>query len=263
MNSYTFKKKKKFIMVKDKQVSLNLGTYSLFSTLKTVALIVALLIMVKMYFGERDLRIEQELLIEVSTDELETWKNKDGENVAKIQVLETQSRETFLAFKSQDSTIQELQQLVKDNKRLFKNAQGSASIVKSETNIDVEAVTQVTQDSITGSPVYTSDTKTKWYEINTVASEDTTKIKLKTVHSLSLVMGSESQGLSKKRKTYAIAKDDNPYSDIKDMRIYNVTENKKSFVVGPYAGLGVSGSGGVVRTGWQIGFGVTYKLLEF
>jgi len=250
-------------MIKDKQINLGFGTYSLFSTLKSVALIVALLIMVKMYFGERDLRIEQETLVEASTDKLQVWKNKDGENVAKIRVLETSNRDTFLAFKSQDSTIQELQQLVKENRELFKSSNGSASIIKSETNIDVGAVTEVTQDEDTGTPVYTSDTKTKWYEIKTVASKDSTKIKLKTVHSLSLVMGSESQGLFKKRKTYATAKDDNPFSDIKDMRIYNVTENKKYFVVGPFVGLGIGGSQGVVRTGWQIGFGITYKLFEF
>ena len=79
-------------MIKDKQ--LNFGSYSLFSTLKSVALIVALIIMAKMYFGERDSRIEQQTLIEASADELKTWKNKDGENLAKIQVLETRNEKT-------------------------------------------------------------------------------------------------------------------------------------------------------------------------
>lgn len=248
-------------MIKDRQV--NLGSYSLFSTLKSIALIVALIIMAKMYFGERDLRIEQELLVEASTDELKVWKNKNGENVAKIQVLETQKAATFLAFKSQDSTIQELQRLVKTNASLFKKANGAAGIIKSETNLDVEAVTEVSQDSITGSPVYTSNMKTKWYELNTVASEDTTKVKLKTIHSLSLVMGSESQGLFKKRKTYATAKDANPFSDIKDMRIYNVTQDRKHFVFGPYAGFGATKTGTDIKAGWTVGVGVTYKLFEF
>ena len=248
-------------MIKDKQV--NFGSYSLFSTLKSVALIIAFIIMAKMYFGERDSRIEQETLIEANAQELQLWKTKDGENLAKIQVLETRDRDTFLAFKSKDSTIQELQQLVKDNKKLFKRPNGSASIIKSETNIDAEAVTQVTQDSTNGSPVYTAHIKDKWYDINTVASEDSTKVFINTYHSMSLVMGSESQGLFKKRKTFATAKDDNPYSNIKDMKIYNITEDKKNFVIGPYAGVGVSGSGGVIRSSWQVGFGITYKLFEF
>ena len=76
-------------------------------------------------------------------------------------------------------------------------------------------------------------------------------------------MGSEKQGFLKKRKTFATAKDDNPYSNIQDMRIYNVTEQKKHFVVGPYGGMGVTKAGPDVKAGWQIGVGVTYKLFEF
>lgn len=244
--------------MKDKQV--NFGTYSLFSTLKSFALIVAFFIMLKMYFGERSSRVEQETLYEASTNELQKWKNKNGESLAKIQVLETRNHETFLSFKSQDSTIKELQKLVKDNKRLFKSSKGSASIIKSETNIDVGAVTRVSQDSSKGKLIYTSEANNKWYKIKTVATEDSTQIAVSTFHTMSLVMGSESQGLFKKRKTFAIAKDDNPYSNIKDMKIYNVTKREKNFVVGPYLGLGVGGTQGI---GWQVGFGVTYKLIEF
>lgn len=247
--------------MKDKQISF--GNYSLFSTLKSIALIVAFFIMLKMYFGERASRIEQETLIEASTNELKTWKNKDGENLAKIQVLETRNEKTFLAFKSQDSTIQELQTLVKHNRRLFKNSRGSASIIKSETKIDTTTATVVSKDSINGTPIYKSFIKDDWFTANTIATKDSTQLKLNTFHNISLVMGSEGQGLFKKRKTFATAKDDNPYSNIRDMRIYNVTEDVKHFVVGPYVGFGATIAGPDVKAGWQIGIGVTYKLLEF
>ena len=246
--------------MKDKQI--NFGTYSLFSTLKSLALIVAFFIMLKMYFGERTSRIEQETLVEASTDELQKWKNKDGENLAKIQVLETRNQKTFLAFKSQDSTIQELQDLVKQNRRLFKNSKGSAGIIKSETKIDTTAATVVSQDK-DNSPIYTSSIKDKWFTANTIATKDSTQISLSTLHNISLVMGSEGQGLFKKRKTFATAKDDNPYSNIQDMRIYNVTEDKKHFVIGPSVNFNATLSDGVVRAGWGVGFGVTYKLFEF
>jgi hypothetical protein len=248
-------------MIKDKKI--NFGSYSLFSTLKSLILIFALLFLLKMYFEERGSRIEQQTLIEASADELKTWKNKNGENLAKIQVLETRNEKTFLGFKTKDSTIQELQALVKRNRKLFKNDKGSASIIKSETNIDETRATVVSKDSVSEAPIYKSQTKNYWYSVDVIAKEDSTNVKLKTFHSISLVMGSEGQGFLKKRKTFATAKDNNPFSDIKDMRIYNITENKKSFAVGPYAGLGISGSKGVVRTGWQVGFGVTYKLFEF
>ena len=121
----------------------------------------------------------------------------------------------------------------------------------------------MSQDSITGSNIFKSSIKDKWFTANTVATKDFTRIKLNTFHSLSLVMGSEKQGFLKKRKTFATAKDDNPYSNIQDMRIYNVTEQKKHFVVGPYGGMGVTKAGPDVKAGWQIGVGVTYKLFEF
>tara|TARA_R110000851_G_scaffold97156_4_gene210696 strand:+ start:310 stop:1053 length:744 start_codon:yes stop_codon:yes gene_type:complete len=247
-------------MIKDKQ--LNFGSYSLFSTLKSVALIVALIIMAKMYFGERDSRIEQQTLIEASADELKTWKNKDGENLAKIQVLETRNEKTFLAFKSQDSTIQQLQKLVRSNRSLFKNSRGTAGIIKSETKIDTIAPTTVTKDT-ENNPIYTAFIKDKWYNINSVATKDSTRVKLNTFHNISLVMGSEGKGFLKKKKSFATAKDDNPYSNIKDMRIYNVTEDIKHFVIGPYAGFGATIAGPDIKIGWQIGFGVTYKLFEF
>lgn len=247
--------------MKDKQI--NLGTYSLFSTIKSIVLIIAFFIMLKMYFGERASRIEQETLVEASTNKLKVWKNKNGENLAKIQVLETRNQKTFLAFKSQDSTIQELQRLVKQNRSLFKNSRGTASIIKSETKIDTIAPTIVSHDTINGNPIYKSFIKHKWYTANSVATKDSTRLTLSTLHNISLVMGSEGQGLFKKRKTFATAKDDNPFSNIKDMRIYNVVEDKKHFVVGPYVGFGATVAGPDVKAGWQIGVGLTYKLLEF
>lgn len=245
--------------MKDKKISFNLGSYSLFSTLKSVALIIAFFIMLKMYFGEKDLRVEQEELVEASISELKTWKNKDGENLAKIQVLETRNEKTFLAFKSQDSTIQELQKLVKQNRRLFKNNKGSAGIIKSETDINATTATKVTQGA-DEFPVYNSFLGDKWYKADIIAGKDSTNLKLKTFHNISLVMGSEYQGLFKKPKPYAIAKDDNIHSNIKDMRIYNVVTNKKHFVVGPYIGGGMNG---LSNFEGQIGFGVTYKWFEF
>ena len=246
--------------MKDRQI--NIGTYSLFSTLKSITLIIAFFIMLKMYFKEKNFRLEQELLIEASTDELKTWKNKNGENLAKIQVLETRNEKTFLAFKSQDSTIQELQDLVKQNRSLFKSSKGTASIIKSETKIDTITPTEVSQD-INNDPIYSATIKDKWYNVESTATKDSTRITLNTFHNMSLVMGSESQGLFKKRKTFATAKDGNPYSNIKDMRIYNVTDDVKHFVIGPYVGAGATLIDNEVKTGWQVGFGVTYKLLKF
>lgn len=233
------------------------------SNILNIILVIAILVLGNMYFTEKDLRIEQEDLVEASNSELQLWKNEAGQNMAKIQVLETQNAKTFLAFKTQDSTIKELQALVKENRRLLKKNQGAAAVIKSETKIDTTAVTTVTKDSTTGDNIYTSLFKSPWYDIKTTAKADSTNIDVTTYHTLSLVIGKEKQGFFKKAKTFAIAKDDNPYSNIKDMKVYNITQDNKRFIIGPNVGAGLSLSQGVVKTSWQIGFGVTYKLLEF
>lgn len=216
-----------------------------------------------MYYNERDARIEQENLVTASNDKLETWINKNGENVAKIAVLETANAKTFLAFQSQDSTIRELQQLVRDNRKLFNDSKGVAGIIKSETNINATGATEVTQDSVTKAPIYNSLLEDEWYTITTKATKDSTTVKLKTYHNLSLVMGSESQGLFKKKKPFAIAKDKNPYSNITDMRIYNVTEAEGSpFSIGPYVGFGATLIGSDVKVGWQVGAGVKIDIAK-
>jgi hypothetical protein len=230
--------------------------------LKYLVVLISFLILLKMYVGERQKKLEQIALVEASADTLRVWKNKNGENVAKISVLESMSAKTFLAFKTQDTTIRELQKLVKDNSKLFKNSKGSAGIINSQTDINASGATTVTQDE-KESPIYTANLVNKWYTINSVATKDSTSVKLKTVHSLSFVIGSESQGLFKPRKTFVTAKDKNPFSNITDMRVYNVTETKKKFVIGPYIGGGANLIGNDVKLGWQVGAGITYKLIEF
>lgn len=239
-----------------------LGT-SLTGLLKNIALIILLVIMTSLYLNERESRIVQENLNEASAQYIEVLKDANGNSLAKIQVLETESRKDFLAFKTKDSLIVELQKTVKENKRLLRNSTGSASIVKTETQIDTVAVTTVVMDTISNTPTYKSKITDEWYEVSTVASQDSTQIALKTFHQISLVIGTESQGLFKKSKPYAIAKDSNPFSNIKDMRVYSIKQKQKNFVIGPYAGAGFSVNQGIVRVGWQVGFGITYKLIEF
>jgi hypothetical protein len=233
-----------------------------FRVLKDVVLVAALILVATLYFNEKNLRAEQETLIEGSLAELQVWKNKDGENVAKIQVLETSNAKTFLALESQNEAIQQLQRLVKENRKLFKDSNGTAGVITSETDINAGGVTEVTED-VDNDPIYSATIEDKWYKINSRATKDSTTISLKTYHNLSIVVGSESQGFFKKKKTFATAKDANPYSNITDMRIYNVTQKQKNFIVGPYVGYGLTKVGNTINTGFQVGIGVTYKLIEF
>ncbi len=243
--------------MKDRQ--LNLGSYSLFSTIKSLILIIALIVMFKHYYYERTRRVEVENLVEASNKEVEKWVDKHGQSLAKIQILETANKENFLSYKTQNQTIKELQELVKENKKLLKGAKGAAGIIKSTTEISATSGTKIEKDE-TGSPVYSSKIEDPWFKADVKASKDSTDLKIKTIHSLSLVMGYESEGLFKKKKPYAVAKDANPYSDIQDMRIYNITKTKHKFSVGPYLGPGLNVSGGEIKFGWNAGIGINYSL---
>lgn len=201
-----------------------------------IAVIIGLL---SMYYYKNQDYVEQVDLLEASNDTIKKWKDSNGKAFAKIRVLETREVETFLKLESKEKTINDLKNLVKQNKKKLKN-QGSASIIKSETKIDTVTKTIVVKDTITNKPIYKSFVKDKWYEINTVSKFDSTYHKIKTFSNLSLVIGFEKQGWFKKPLPYAVANDENPNTDIKDMRVYQVTlPPKKWFSVAPSINYGV------------------------
>lgn len=216
-----------------------------------------------LYLDQKNLNKEKDTLLEASHGELITWKNKNGENLAKIQVLETENINTLLDFKTKDSTIQELQKLVEENKKMLDNSKGTAGVIKSETEIVAEGKTDVAKDSITGDPIYKSKIENEWYTINSIATKDSTKVSLKSFHNLSLVIGEERKNIFSKPKTYAIAKDSNPYSNIKDMRIYKVTRERKRFSLVTYTGFGATLIEQNVKVGFQAGVGIAFTIIKF
>lgn len=250
--------------IKDKQIPIKIDTtFSLFRLVERLLLVVVIIFLWRMYSSEHDLFEEQKNLVEAANDSISTWKEKDGRNMAKIAVLETANTNTLLEFESTNETINELKSLVRSNRKLLKK-QGSASVIKSETKIDTTTITQVSKDTISGFPIYKSSVSNNWYSISSISTKDSTNYKLNTFSNLNLTIGREKQGLFKKSKPFAIANDDNPYTNIKDMRTYQVTLPKpKRIGVGPYIGYGLTLTGEDVKTGWQVGIGVNYNLIRF
>lgn len=250
--------------IKDKQIPIKIDTsFSLFRLIERVLLVGIIIFLWRMYSSEHDLFQEQKNLVEAANHTIRTWKSKDGKNMAKISVLETTNAKTLSDLQSTNQTINELKYLVQSNRKLLKK-QGSASIIKSETNIDTTAVTKVEKDTISGYPIYKSSITDKWYSISSVATKDSTSYDFSSYSNLNLTIGLEKQGLFKKPKPFAIANDDNPYTNIKDMRVYQVKLPKpKRFGIGPYGGYGLSVTGNEVKAGWQVGLGVSYDLIQF
>lgn len=244
---------------KDKHIPIKIDTsISLFRLIERGVLIILLLFMWNMYKTKNLKLHETENLIIASQDSIKVWKDKDGKNMAKIAVLETTSSKALLQLETTDKTINKLKSLVKSNRRLLKK-QGSASIIKAETDITTSTNT-IVEENGTQFPTYKGNVENPWYKINSVATKDSTSYKLKVFSSLNLTIGQEEQGFLKKKKPYAIANDDNPYTNIKDMRTYQVSLPKpKKLGFGGYAGYGATIHNSQVLTGFQIGGGVIYK----
>lgn len=210
-------------------------------------------------FEER--RETENNLLKASQDSLFIWKNKHGQQMARIKVLESSNIENLLLLETTNETINELKNLVKENKKLLKE-RGSATIIKTTTKIDTTVVTIVETDTITGFPIYRSKIENKWYNIKSVASKDSTQHLFKTFSELNIIVGQEKQKGLKKSIPYAIANDKNPYTNIKDMRVYQVSLPKqKRLNFGIYTGYGIN-LNNKISTGVQFGVGLNYNIIS-
>ena len=77
--------------------------------------IVSVLLLSSFFLFRHEIRDLQNLYASTQ-DTVKYWKNKNGENVAKISVLETDKTRDFIKMATKDSIIKELQKLVKKYK---------------------------------------------------------------------------------------------------------------------------------------------------
>ena len=205
---------------------------------------------------------EKEGLIEAINAEMIVWKDKDGSNHSKIQVLETQNLKDFLSIQSKDSSIAELQRLAKQYKGKLKEG-SSITTIKGETTISdsaptIVSFTETQQSKDTIYPTYTSHFNLQgWVTGTTVANRDLTTLDLKIRNEYSVVVGREKQGLFKPRKPFVEVINKNPYTETKSLRTYQVSiKSPKRWAVGPFAGIDY-------HLEPTIGIGITYGLIRF
>ena len=210
---------------------------------------------------------EQANLVSSLNDTIKTWKDKNNLSHSKIEVIETINPNDFIKLKSKDEDIQKLQQLVSNYKSKLKK-QGSATIF--ETTIEIEDKVTTKVDSIVypkdglivKKPVYNSSFNLGgWVVGSTKATEDSTQISLKVRNEYSVIIGEESQGWFKSKKPFVEIINQNPYSETKSLRTYQVQLPKpKYFGVGPIIGYGISTD---FKFQPFIGIGVQYNLIKF
>jgi hypothetical protein len=244
------------------------------NNIKNIVLIIAVIaffIMLKMYLSEKQGRIEQGNLIEASAAELQTWKNKNGEQSAKIQVLETEKTKDFLSLRTKDILIKELQKEVKRMEKFIKK-QGSVTVVEAETVYDTiyKNNEDTTYSSIFGTFI-SSSINNQWIVANFGVKldslpdnrfvVDSTIFNLKVVNKYVLTVGREKTGFLNLGKSvpFVEVKNLNPYTSTTALRSYQVTlPPPKRFGIGPVAAYGLTENG----FGVFVGVGVTYTVFR-
>lgn len=224
---------------------------------------------------------EQDGLLRSMADTLQISYNKQGQQVAKIALLETERIRDFLALKTKDEEILRLQEKVKENKnRLGKS--GSVTVVTNTTSVTGGDTTTVimrdtvySNDTVWIYPEYTSKinlgkrTDTSWWVMTSVkANRDSTDIGISVENAYTVVIGSEKKskgfkGLFKPKIPFVEITNENPYTATKTLRSYQVKVPKpKRFGIGINAGYGIIlDKKPVLRP--YIGVGIQYNIVEF
>lgn len=198
-------------------------------------------------------------MYEASLDSLTTFKNQKGELVSRIATITSSNTKLFSELKSKDSTITELQRLVKDYKKELKDG-GSAGVIYIKGEKEIIAKTIV--DTITGD--YNSNFNLdNWIWGDVFMNRDTTILNINTKEKVSFVIGKEKTGFLGlgKPKYFSDVKLENPYNTVTEYRTYSVSIPENKWVLS----VGASGvydfSSGSMIIGPSINIG--YKLLSW
>lgn len=174
----------------------------------------------------------------VANSEVTKLLNSNGELETKIEIITTKNVKLLADLESSDKTIIKLKKEVDYYKnKLYDNS--SVSIISSQTNIsnneptviyvpdtniiDLSNFTPIMPTYITNISKYG-----EWITGKIVANQDSIAYNINIKNELSVVLGEEKQGFLRPRIPVAIVKDENPYTDIKDMKVYKVEKNHKS-----------------------------------
>lgn len=226
-----------------------------------IALAFLVVIGLSIYSGYRQAKKDREKVEMYNNlqDSLKTFKNKNGQLVNKISVLESSNSKYFLDLKTKDSTVLKLQELVKTYKKKLNNPGGTAIVIERETKIDTFIKKEVEFVEIQGK-IYLKDTlKNKWITNIYERRGDSSIWNLQTRDDLSIAI------VEDKGRKYAEVTNHNPYSNTKNLRLWQFSESekkKKNWGIGIQAGYGISASPGI-KVSPYIGVGISWNPITF
>lgn len=166
-------------------------------------------------------------------DSISQYRNKHGQQVSTISVLQTEREKDFLNLKSKDSTVKALQNVVKD----YKGKLQSATMASTETTDTGKTVTIVKHDTvyIDGKPelkpVYSTSWADRWSEGMIEAHHDSIYRNIKVKNEFTFVDGYK-RNLFKRDVLTTEMINLNENTVTKELRTYTKKVPKKRFSVG-------------------------------
>lgn len=166
-------------------------------------------------------------------DTITQYRNKHGQQVITISVLQGEREQDFLNLKSKDSTINKLQKVVKT----YKGKLQSATVASTETTDSGKTVTIVKHDTvyIDGvtelKPVYSTSWSERWSEGSIEAHFDSIYRSIKTKNEFTFTHVVK-RNLFKKDVLKVEMTNLNPNTVTTELRSYSVKMPKKRFYVG-------------------------------
>lgn len=252
----------------------------IYKVVSITIIVILLLLNLKSCKNTQDTKKDYVNTINALQDTMTTYRTKDGVQVAKISLIETERAIQFLEIKSKDAVIVKLQEEVKKNeKRLGKS--GSVTVITNTTEVKTVDTTYVTSkdtiirnDTVFVYPEYSSFIKkglrkdsTYWATINVKSNKDSTSVGVSLNNSYVVVIGNERKkgfkNLFKPKVPFVEVTNENPYTETKTLRSYQVKVPKsKKFGVGIHVGYGlILDKQPILRP--YVGIGINYNIIEF
>ncbi len=174
-------------------------------------------------------------------DTLSQTRNKLGQQVTSISVLQSEREKDFLKLQSKDSTVKALQLLVKN----YKGKVQSATVASTETTDSGASKTTETVDTVRLAqkwelrPVYKTEWKERWSEGTIEAHFDSIHRNIKIKNEFTFTHGTK-RNLFKKDVLKVEMTNLNPNTVTTELRSYSVSMPKKRFSIGVGVSAGYS-----------------------
>lgn len=185
-------------------------------------------------------------------DSLIHYKNKYGESVAHISLIQFENNKALLKIKTNDSTIKELQSLVKEYEKKIKD-NSVAAIIHITTEIHDTILVYHEGDTIY------FDKENEWITLYGQIIKDSLSYFLLVNNKFKMIIGEENG------KKYSEFISSNPYTSTPVLRVYQNIPRKKRFVlsagIGAGAGVDLLTKKFCLPVSANINFGI--KIFEF